>query len=148
MLTHAPMVRALVHRVPRAGFGVVRAVRKLPYAAFVLVIAIVAVCGMAIAHVPSRWSAGTVEPSATESSSSAGARSVEPAPARARCPGCGVVESIRPLAASAGQPSGYEFTVRLRDGSARVSRTDGPGSWRVGDRIILMSGAGESREQH
>lgn len=56
---------------------------------------------------------------------------------RARCPGCGVVESIR---AAAHVPGAWEFTVRLRDGSLRTSTTDGTAAWRVGDRILLVGG--------
>src|SRR5689334_15732784 len=63
-----------------------------------------------------------------------------PDPPRTRCPGCGVVESIRPLPATDGVADGYEFTVRLRDGSLRTSTTTGRASWRVGDRILLLGG--------
>lgn len=69
---------------------------------------------------------------------------VAPEPPRSRCPGCGVVEAIRPLSTVAGTPDSFEFTVRLRDGSLRTSTTQGQGSWRVGDRIILMGGAADS----
>lgn len=62
-------------------------------------------------------------------------------PLRARCPGCGVVESIRALAHVPGVPAAWEFNVRLRDGSLRTSTTDGTASWRVGERILLVGGA-------
>lgn len=65
---------------------------------------------------------------------------VAPEPPRIRCPGCGVVEAIRPLPPVGGVPAGYEFTVRLRDGSIRTSLMSGQTSWRVGDRIILLGG--------
>jgi hypothetical protein len=65
---------------------------------------------------------------------------VVPEPPRSRCPGCGVVAAIRPLSALAGVPAGFEFTVRLRDGTLRTSTTPGQGSWRVGDGIILIGG--------
>ena len=61
-------------------------------------------------------------------------------PARARCPDCGVVESIRALAHVPGVPAAWEFNVRLRDGSLRTSTTDGTAAWRVGDRILLVGG--------
>ena len=64
----------------------------------------------------------------------------EPVPPRNRCPGCGVVAGIRPLAAAAGAPASFEFTVRLRDGTLRTSTTSVQGSWRVGDGIILIGG--------
>jgi len=59
-----------------------------------------------------------------------------------RCVGCGVVESIRALEPVAGSPAAYEFNVRLRDGSLRTSIGSGESTWRVGDRILLMGGAG------
>jgi hypothetical protein len=59
---------------------------------------------------------------------------------RSRCQGCGVVEAIRQLAPVEGSLAGYEFTVRLRDGSVRTSTTIGKASWRVGDRILLLGG--------
>lgn len=59
----------------------------------------------------------------------------------ARCPGCGVVESIRVLDRIDGAPAAYEFNVRLRDGSLRTSTTDGKASWRVGDHILLVGGS-------
>jgi hypothetical protein len=58
---------------------------------------------------------------------------------RARCEGCGVVEAIRVID---GQPATYAFTVRLKDNSIRTSITATTDQWRVGDRIIVMGGAG------
>lgn len=66
-----------------------------------------------------------------------------PEPPRSRCPGCGVVEAIRPLSTVAGASGTFEFTVRLRDGSLRISIAQGQGSWRVGDRVILMGGGAD-----
>jgi hypothetical protein len=65
---------------------------------------------------------------------------VAPEPPRSRCPGCGVVQAIRPLSTVTGVSDNFEFTVRLRDGSLRISTAQGQGSWRVGDSIILMGG--------
>ena len=59
---------------------------------------------------------------------------------RSRCPGCGIVESIRALAPVEGSPASYEFIVRLRDGTLRTSTTDGKAAWRVGDPILLVGG--------
>ena len=70
----------------------------------------------------------------------------EPAPlsararARLRCQYCGVVESITPVEGAGAQAASYEFRVRLRDGSARVSSLPSASLWRVGDRIMLMDG--------
>lgn len=55
---------------------------------------------------------------------------------RGRCATCGVVVGIREL-----QPSGFEFTVRLRDGSMRISTAASRGTWHIGDAIMLMGGA-------
>ena len=61
---------------------------------------------------------------------------------RARCEGCGVVEAIRVIDGIDGQPATYQFTVRLKDDSVRTSTTASAAGWRVGDRIIVMGGAG------
>lgn len=64
-----------------------------------------------------------------------------PARGRVRCTTCGVVEAIRRIEPSGTQPAAYEFTVRLRDGSARVSTVEGSaGPWMVGDVIMLIGG--------
>jgi hypothetical protein len=140
------MSHALPAWMPSAGFGLADAVRKLPYAAFMLVIAIVAVCGMAIAAMPSRWLATAAEGAPIDAQPVAAAERVAAPVARARCVGCGVVESIRRMEATAQLPAQFEFTVRLRDGSARVSHTADRGTWHPGDRIMLMAGAGGARD--
>jgi hypothetical protein len=82
--------------------------------------------------------------------------------AKARCPECGVIVSMReidageagtdlagvtaagnkPLSgASAGR---YEITIRLADGSRRVIEHVDPASWRQGERLILIDGASPS----
>lgn len=62
--------------------------------------------------------------------------------ARARCEFCGVVETIRLMDAVGTLPAAYEFTVRLRDGTARVSTVAGAtaSAWTVGDSIMLIGG--------
>lgn len=50
----------------------------------------------------------------------------------------GVVEMIRKFEAVGALPAGYEFTVRLRDGSTRVSSDASAARWRVGDSIMLI----------
>ena len=50
----------------------------------------------------------------------------------------GVVETIRKFEAVGVLPAGYEFTVRLRDGSTRVSSDASAARWRVGDSIMLI----------
>jgi hypothetical protein len=63
---------------------------------------------------------------------------------RARCEGCGTVEAIRAVDGVEDQPATYELTVRLKDGSIRTSISATAAQWRVGDRIIVMGGAGNS----
>ena len=60
---------------------------------------------------------------------------------RSRCEGCGVVEAIRRFEPAGELPAGYEFTVRLHDGSTRVSRDANAARWHIGDRIMLIGGA-------
>jgi hypothetical protein len=63
---------------------------------------------------------------------------------RRRCDTCGTVEAIRRVEAAGDLPQAYEFTVRLRDGSSRVSRADSASNWRAGDRVMLIGGARSS----
>ena len=56
------------------------------------------------------------------------------------CASCGSVESIRHTDPATGLPI-YEFTVRMRDGSARESSETKPGRWRAGERVLLIGGA-------
>ena len=62
--------------------------------------------------------------------------------AATRCTECGVVESTRSVAQGGNLPALHEITVRLRDGSIRVSSQLNPAQWRVGERIILIDGTG------
>lgn len=50
----------------------------------------------------------------------------------------GVVEVIRKFEAVGALPAGYEFTVRLRDGSTRISSDASAARWRVGDSVMLI----------
>ena len=60
---------------------------------------------------------------------------------RTRCAACGVVQAIRRIDAAGDMPESYEFTVRLRDGSIRVSSVASQAKWRSGDNIMLIGGA-------
>jgi hypothetical protein len=81
------------------------------------------------------------QPDAAEPAAAAASPAPVPgAPARVRCESCGVVESITRFEPEGTQPASYEFTVRLRDGSARVSSMPSPFTWRVGDTIMLKGG--------
>jgi hypothetical protein len=56
-----------------------------------------------------------------------------------RCKCWGRVLDIRSIEASATAPASYEFTVRMHDGSLHTSPANALGSWKVGDRIIVMA---------
>lgn len=125
---------------PRVG----RRLRAVPYIAFTTVVATALVSTLGIAS-SSFLQRDTVQASGSEVSASS--RSAD-APnhvvgtrSRSRCVGCGVVEDIQPLEAAADRPAQFRFTVRMRDGSVRVSRSIGRAQWVVGDRIMLMGGA-------
>ena len=60
--------------------------------------------------------------------------------ASGRCQSCGVVEIVRKLEATGVAPAAYELTVRLRDGSRRLSNQALNTGWRVGDSIMLIGG--------
>jgi hypothetical protein len=60
---------------------------------------------------------------------------------RAACEACGVVETIRRFEPVGEQPAGWELTVRMRDGSSRVSSIASSAKWHIGDRIMLIGGA-------
>lgn len=51
------------------------------------------------------------------------------------CPECGVVSSIREMA---GDNSGIEVTVRMKDGSKRQFADASSSIWRVGERMIII----------
>lgn len=53
-----------------------------------------------------------------------------------RCPQCGWIESKREV-----QPSTYEYTVRMADGSSSVFLEVLPASWRLRERLIVIGGA-------
>jgi hypothetical protein len=63
----------------------------------------------------------------------------EPAvPAPGRCVYCGWIESKREVL-----PQLYEYTARMGDGTTRVFREPLPTSWRLGERILVIDGAGK-----
>lgn len=112
--------------------GVVAAARTRPLALAAMAAALVS-CALWFSAGPPAPAAGALVP----------LRSAEPAPEaqpgergdvrRGRCASCGFVVGIREL-----QPTGFEFTVRLRDGSVRISRAASRGTWYIGDPVMLM----------
>ncbi len=134
--------------------GLAEAIRALPHTAFLLVVLAVASSTVAVANVPVPSPEGSggvvqIEPDAL----AAPAVELPPYPAstqakprtRARCMTCGVIESIRRLEPVGALPAAYEFTVRLRDGSTRISSSATQDKWRSGDRIMLMGGLPPSK---
>ena len=73
-------------------------------------------------------------------------RTSAPAPVRvaAQPATVGVVERIRRIEHGGSQPATFEFTVRMRDGSARTSSGTSASKWRTGDRIMLIGGGAET----
>jgi negative regulator of sigma E activity len=129
-----------------------RKVRPFWVASAGWVIAAMACATVAMANVPlGDWQASPSAPDAsvqpvaqpladTAASDVPSPAAQAPSKLRARCQTCGVVESIRQLAAHGESPARYEFTVRLRNGSALVSSEAYASYWRVGDSIMLIGG--------
>ena len=88
-------------------------------------------------------------------------RTMDEAPARPRCPECGVIVAVRKMenhdddtaaGATSGETAGnenatsmttawrYEITVRMAGGSLRVNYQANPGPWRSGERVIVIGG--------
>jgi hypothetical protein len=132
--------------------GLLCAIRSLHPAAFTLVVAVVVFNTVAMANVPvARWLDSSPERAQQEPA----ARPLEPAAAllpaaegaanaraRTRCEACGIVQAIRRIEPAGALPASYEFTVRLRDGSIRLSSNQTQAKWRTGDAIMLIGGTG------
>ena len=108
------------------------------------------------AHAVARWvNQGPFAAAPFEAASALAAPAPDAAPprqategARARrvCAECGVITSIRKIAAI-GDDAGadairYEFTVRQEDNTQRVITDVNPSAWRLGERVIAIGGAG------
>lgn len=67
------------------------------------------------------------------------------APFRRRCPSCGWIEAKREIVPDVVDPHApkiYEYTLRMVDGSASLFQETLPTSWRLGERMMLIEGAG------
>lgn len=104
-----------------------------------------------VAWVPIALDEGHAAPTATSSiparpagelGDDAPANSLDAAPARTACAGCGVIESVREMDAhgeyAAESIRSYEVTIRLQDGSRRVFSEATPRSWRSGTRVMII----------
>ncbi len=99
---------------------------------------------MAMANVPSAsWGQDEALPEPTPAVAAPILEAGKAAKARAVCASCGVVETIRRFEPVGDLPAGYEFTVRMRDGSARVSSIASSNKWQIGDTIMLIGGAAD-----
>jgi hypothetical protein len=136
--------------------GVLGAIRSLHPVAFTSVVAVVVFNTVALANVPvARW----LDSSRERAEQEPAALRLEPAAAllpaagegaaraRKRCEACGVIQSIRRIEPTGVLPASYEFTVRLRDGSIRLSSNLSQAKWRAGDAIMLLGGI-SSVDQH
>jgi len=62
-----------------------------------------------------------------------------------RCPHCGWIESKREIPPGKADPHAarsYEYTVRMTDGSSSMFQQALPASWRLGERLTVIGGAG------
>jgi hypothetical protein len=129
--------------------GFAGAIRSLKPAALPLLVAVVVSSTVAMANVPlARWLDSSPQqaqqlptPEPAVEADAAGEAAVKPR-VRTRCNACGVVEAIRRVEAMGNLPAAYEFTVRLRDGSTRLTSDASQARWRAGDAIMLIGGAG------
>ena len=63
-----------------------------------------------------------------------------------RCTHCGWIESKQQIGLGLTDPHApviYEYTVRMANGSLRVFREGPAVRWRVGERLMLLAGAGD-----
>lgn len=89
------------------------------------------------------WPASWLQPAAHKAAPSAAVVPILTPSAGARksgCASCGVIETIRRIEATGDLPAAFEFTVRLRDGSLRISSSATQDKWRSGDRIMFLGG--------
>lgn len=107
--------------------------------------AVVLCCILAVANLPTGWLQGWMDPLTIEDAAPALAVAAavrdEVARPRTPCVLCGVVEHIRMVDHGVHAAASYEFTVRMRDGSMRMSPSASLDGWRSGDRIMLIGGA-------
>lgn len=138
--------------------GLAGAIRAMPHWAFALVVVAVASSTVAMANVPASWLGGAAG-EALEGQEALIQAAVAPAPAqttdpakaararRTRCATCGVIQAIRRIEPVGDLPAAFEFTVRLHDGSMRISSSATRDKWRSGDRIMFIGGIAPPSQQ-
>lgn len=107
---------------------------------FTFVAAALVFSSVATASVPSAWLNGPAQEALPEAAALAAEEEVA-ARTRSRGASWGVVETIRRVEHGGSLPATFEFTVRLRDGSTRISSSASASKWLTGDRIMLLGGA-------
>jgi len=136
----------------RPGFA--SALRALPPTALPFFAAAVVFSTMAMANAPASWLHGSSAKAASAHELPSAGAAVAPAladgqakvRARFRCESCGVVETIRRIGPVGELVVAYEFTVRLRDGSTRISSDASQAKWRIGDSVMVIGGAKPSTQ--
>lgn len=141
-MTHLP-----VSATPGKRRDFAEAVRAMSPWTLALAVAAVAYSTVAMAALPASW----LHHAAAEAQVALPTSAIVPsllqdaviAKARARrsgCASCGVIETIRRIEPAGDLPAAFEFTVRLRDGSLRISSSATQDKWRSGDRIMFIGG--------
>lgn len=122
----------------------------MPHRAFAWVVVAVASSTVAMANVPGSWLGGAARGAQGGQEPSLHA-AVVPTPRQAanraktrdrkiRCATCGVIQAIRRIEPAGDLPAAFEFTVRLSDGSTRISSSATQDKWLSGDRIMFIGG--------
>lgn len=138
------MTLTLTPLAPGSRSSFVAALRALPPAALPFFAAAVVFSTVAMASAPVSWlyhspmNAVAVQELPDEAQSAEPAAGASKVRGKGRCNTCGVVATIRRIEPVGGLLATYEFTVRLRDGSTRVSSAASQSKWRVGDSIMLI----------
>lgn len=131
--------------MPAAGFQMnfISAIRSLPPVTLPCFVAAVVFSTVAMAKVPGMSSRQDEAPPVPAAAAASPREAGNANKARVVCAICGVVETIRRFEPVGELPAGYEFTVRMRDGSTRLSSIASADKWRIGDRIMLIGGSAD-----
>jgi hypothetical protein len=117
----------------------IRSANARPWRWLAIFISLAATCVLGIPAT----SAAPRAPSPPEAAALAPAAIATPAEkprVRRRCSTCGHLLAIRHIEATKTTPASFEFSIRMSDGSLRTSSAADAGSWKAGDRILLIGG--------
>jgi outer membrane lipoprotein SlyB len=135
--------------------------KRSPYLPLLITIAIVLSSSAGLARMMGWGSSMAADPGDMPKLDQVAPVTTSKAGARPRCPECGVIVAVREIeshddtgpgttgGATAGNGNGtsmttarrHEITVRMADGSSRANYQASPGSWRSGERVIVIGGA-------